>query len=117
MSENKTNRREFLTKLGLVIGAATIASTGISSITDKKEEITLTAEQAKFAKMYESWMEDFHKVVKRQKVDPSDVINNKKMVALADNARTWQPELHRHMNDENFVKFHKLISERVTETI
>lgn len=118
MSENKSNRREFLTKLGLVLGAATLTATGVSKVVkDKEIQIVLTPEQAKFAKVYEKWLKEFHAMAKFQKNDPHHLENNKRLMALAEEAQVWQKELQTYMKDENFVRFHTLVTERVTETI
>jgi hypothetical protein len=118
MSENKSNRREFLTKLGLVLGAATVSASGFSEVVKEKSEVhQLTNEQAEFAPVYEKWLKEFHTVTKIQKEDPQNVENNKKMVSLAEEAQLWQKKLHGFMKDENFVKFHKVMTEKITDLI
>lgn len=118
MSENKSNRREFLTRLGLVLGAATVSATGISKIVKEKNEVfKLTPEQAEFAQVYEKWLKEFHAMAKLQKEDPLHAENNQKMMALAAEAQGWQKKLHEYMKDENFVRFHTVMTEKVTEVI
>ncbi len=118
MSENKSNRRDFLTKLGLVLGAATLTATGVSKVVkDKEIQIVLTPEQAKFAVVYEKWLKEFHSMAKFQKNDPHHLENNQKLMALSEEAQKWQKDLHRYMQDENFVRYHTLVTERITETI
>lgn len=122
MDGYESNRREFLKKLGLIAaGAAAISTTGFSEvaelITDKKEKYSLTPEQNKFMAMYEKWLDEFHSMAKFQKKDPDHLGNNKKLVALSDEAAKWQKELIEHMKDENFARHFMIISEKVTATI
>lgn len=121
MDVYESNRREFLKKLGLIAGAAAISTTGFSEvaelITDKKEKYSLTPEQNKFMAMYEKWLDEFHSMAKFQKKDPDHLGNNKKLVALSDEAAKWQKELIEHMKDENFARHFMIISEKVTATI
>ncbi|MEI7676481.1 MAG: hypothetical protein WCJ03_06860 [Bacteroidales bacterium] len=118
MGENKSNRREFLTKLGLVLGAATLSATGVSKVVkDREIQITLTPDQANFAKVYEKWLKEFHEMAKIQKTDPRNLENNNRLMALSAEAQQWQKQLHEYMHDENFVRYHTLVTERITETI
>ena len=118
MSENKSNRRDFLTKLGLVLGAATVSASGFSEVVKGKNEVhKLTPEQAEFAPVYEKWLKEFHAVTKIQKQDPANLENNRKLMVLADEAQQWQKKLHGYMKDENFVKFHKVMTESITDII
>lgn len=121
MDEYESTRRDFLKKLGLVVGDTTLASNGISQadeiIQNKKEEFPLTPEQKKFMKSYEKWLEEFHAMAKVQKVNPDNLKNNKKLIILSDEAGKWQKELTEYMTDENFASYFMVVTERVTASI
>jgi hypothetical protein len=121
MDGYESNRRDFLKKLGLVVGATALDSTGISQaaeiIQNNKEEFPLTPEQKKFMKGYEKWLKDFHKMAKFQKKDPEHLENNKLLMALSEDAKKWQKELIEHMKDENFARYYMIVTEKVTATI
>ena len=124
MDGYESTRRDFLKKLGLVVGATAITATGFSEVTDfaekiqnKKEEFKLNAEQQKFMDKYEKWLEEFHDMAKFQKVDAEHLENNKKLVALSNEAATWQKELIEHMKDDNFARHYMVLTEKVTATI
>ncbi|MEI8085402.1 MAG: hypothetical protein WCG93_04205 [Paludibacter sp.] len=121
MDGYESNRREFLGKLGLIVGGITLSATGISQvselITDKKEKFKLTPEQTKFMVKYEKWLDEFHDMAKFQKIDAEHLDNNKKLVSLSEEAKEWQKELIEYMKDENFARYYMVTTERVTKTI
>jgi predicted transcriptional regulator len=121
MDGYESNRRDFLKRLGLIAGATVLSATGLAEveelITDKKEKYTLTAEQTKFMAMYEKWLDEFHAMAKFQKKDPEHLGNNKRLVSLSEEAKTWQKELIEHMKDENFARYFMITTERVTTVI
>lgn len=121
MDGYESNRRDFLKKLGLIAGTAALSATGVSGVAEiinaKKDKFKLTAEQRKFTKMYEKWLDEFHAMAKFQKIDPDHLENNKKLVALSDEAATWQKELIEHMKDENFARHFMVLTEKITNTI
>ena len=121
MDGYESTRRDFLKKLGLVVGGAAMASTGFSQVTEliqnKKEEFKLTPVQQQFMDKYEKWLDSFHDMAKFQKVDPDHLDNNKKLVALSEEAVKWQKELIEHMKDENFARHYMILTEKVTATI
>jgi len=84
---------------------------------DKREEIVLTPEQKQFMDKYENWLEDFRDMAKFQKVDPEHLENNKKLMALSEEAAKWQKDLVQHMKDENFARYYMIVTERVTSVI
>jgi hypothetical protein len=121
MDGYESNRREFLKKLGLIAGATALTATGVAGvadiITDKKEQYKLTKEQAKFMVKYEKWLNEFHDMAKFQKKDPEHLDNNKRLMALSDEAKKWQKDLIKYMKDENFARYYMITTERVTTAI
>jgi len=56
-------------------------------------------------------------MAKFQKKDPEHMGNNKKLVALSEEAKKWQMELVEYMKDENFARYFMITTERVTTVI
>jgi hypothetical protein len=114
-------RRDFLKKLGLIAGATALTATGAIKLTeiieDKMEDIVLTKEQSAFLDKYEKWLEAFHDMAKFQKKDPDHLENNKKLMALSEDAKGWQKDLIEHMKEENFARYFMIRTERITDTI
>ena len=114
-------RRDFLKKLGLIASATVLTASGAVKLTeiieDKVEDIVLTKEQAAFLDKYEKWLEAFHDMAKFQKKDPDHLENNKKLMALSEDAKAWQKDLIEHMKDENFARYFMIRTEKITDTI
>jgi hypothetical protein len=119
MDAYEHSRLAFIRKLGLTLGATVLPSTFkiAYSIADKREEIELSEPQVKFMQHYEKWMDDFIPVIRRQKENPEDYENNKKIVELSEIAKSWQNELVGYMKDENFARYYLIASERMTHEI
>jgi len=114
-------RRDFLKKLGLIASATVLTASGAVKLTeiieDKVEDIVLTKEQSAFLDKYEKWLEAFHDMAKFQKKDPDHLENNKKLMALSEDAKVWQKDLIEHMKDENFARYFMIRTEKITDTI
>jgi len=118
MDGYESNRRGFLGKLGLTLGAATLTATGFSAtINETKTEFQLTHEQSQFMEKYEKWLDAFHDMAQVQKLDPNNYQNNVRLVELSEEAKTWQKELITYMKDENFARHYMITTERVTNQI
>ena len=121
MDGYESKRRDFLKKLGLIASATVLTATGVLKtkgiIEEQTETITLTPEQSKFLGKYETWLEEFHDMAKFQKKDPDHLENNKKLMALSEDAKNWQKELIEHMKDDNFARYFMIRTERITDTI
>lgn len=112
------NRRRFLTKLGMTLGV-TLAGTAVMQGEEiaTTKELTLSGDQQLFMSNYERWMDDFIEVIKVQKLEPMNLENNKKIVALSDEAKVFQQELMGYMKDENFARYYMIATERMTLAI
>jgi len=121
MDGYESKRRDFLKKLGLIASATVLTASGAVKLTeiieDKTEDIVLTKEQAAFVEKYEKWLEAFHDMAKFQKKDPDHLENNKKLMALSEDAKAWQKDLIEHMTDENFARYFMIRTEKITDTI
>ncbi len=112
------NRRRFLTKLGMTLGV-TLTGTKVmqGAEASSSDALAITAEQNSFMINYERWMDDFIEVIKFQKKDPDNLKNNKKIVALSEEAKLFQKELTGYMQDDNFARYYMVATERMTLTI
>jgi len=119
MDAYELKRRDFLKKLGLITGAAALSGVGgvAELLIDNKKEIVLTAEQQKFMAKYEKWLDEFHAMAKFQKKDAEHLENNKKLMALSEEAAKWQKQLIDYMKDDNFARYYMVVTERVSATI
>ena len=119
MDAYEQTRLQFIRKLGLTIGAVVLPSTFklTFGINENKDEFPLTEEQHSFIAQYEQWMDQFIPVIRRQKEEPEDYENNKKIVELSNQAKLWQPTLVKYMKEENFARHYLIISERMTKEI
>jgi hypothetical protein len=115
----ESTRRDFMRKLGLTLGASLVAGAADikASVIEKKEEFTLSPEQHKFMEGYETWMDEFILVIRRQTTHPMDIDNNRKIVVLSEKAKGWQKQLVDFMKDENFARYYMTASERMTKEI
>lgn len=115
----ESTRRDFMRKLGLTLGASlVVGSTEIrASVIEKKDKFTLLPEQHQFMERYESWMDEFIVLIRRQTTHPMDIDNNRKIVALSEQAKGWQKQMVDFMKDENFARYFMTVSERMTREI
>ena len=118
MDAFEISRRNFLHKLGLTVGAAAVATTGISgSINHAEMNFGLTTEQLDFMTEYDKWMDDFIEVIRVQRKDSENLENNKKLVELTEISSKWQDTLATYMKDDNFAKYYMIVTERMTKEI
>jgi hypothetical protein len=112
------NRRRFLTKLGMTLGVTLTGSTIVQGANAPSAgKMSITAGQKAFMQNYERWMDDFIEVIKFQKKEPDNLENNKKIVALSEEAKLFQKELTGYMQDDNFARYYMVATERMTLTI
>jgi len=112
------NRRRFLTKLGMTLGVTLTGSTIVQGANAHSAgKMSITAGQNAFMQNYERWMDDFIEVIKFQKKEPDNLENNKKIVALSEEAKLFQKELSGYMQDDNFARYYMVATERMTLTI
>ena len=117
MSEQQSNRRNFLKKLGLSAGATIVSTTGMAAFIDATEIKKLTAEQQEFMIRYGKWMDEFTVLIRVQKKDPDSYENNKKIMALSEKAEKFKPELTAFMKDKTFELIYKEAIKRVSVEI
>lgn len=102
MSEQQS-RRNFFKVLGLT-GVATAAGSSLfGALSDSPEVLKLNTQQKDFMLDYGKWMDEFIDVIRIQKSEPANMENQKKMIALTEQAEIWKPLLSEYMNDRNFA--------------
>lgn len=112
------SRRQFLTKLGLSVGAVATGSVKLSAtVLNTKAEFKLTEEQQKLMAKYEVWMDKFIPAVQAQRKNQEDLIAKAKIMELSHEAETWQPQLVKFMEDENFARYYMTATERLTKEV
>jgi hypothetical protein len=116
MTEN-TSRRNFLKKAGLTAGATLTASGVLASLVKTDEIMQLNPEQKEFMLEYGKWMDDFIEVIRSQRKNPSDLENQKRMMALTAVAELWKPKLNEYMKDEKFSLIYHASIERMKNEI
>lgn len=117
-NEYEQSRRAFLTKLGLTIGAGSIAGEKLSAkVLNSKAEFPLTNDQQKLMDRYEDWMDEFIPVIKDFRANPNDSVAKKRIAELSEDAEGWREELTGFMKDENFARYYMTATERMTKEI
>ncbi|MCK9639805.1 MAG: hypothetical protein M0R39_07830 [Prolixibacteraceae bacterium] len=112
------NRRKFLSKLGLTLGVTLTGTTILQGAeTPSSDTFAIDKDQKVFMENYERWMDDFIEVIKVQKKEPDNLENNKKIVALSDEAKVFQQQLIGYMKDDNFARHYMIATERMTLAI
>ena len=114
MSEQSSNRRNFLKLLGLSAGATLVSASGVAAFTNSTEIKVLSPEQQEFMIRYGKWMDEFTELIRLKKEDPENLENNKKTMALAEKAESFQPELKKFMSDKTFELIYKESIKRVS---
>lgn len=112
------SRRQFLTKLGLTVGAVTVGSAKLSAtVLNSKTEFPLTKHQQELMDKYELWMDNMIPAVKAQRLNQEDLIAKAKIMELSKEAEEWQPDLIEFMKDENFARYYMTATERLTKEV
>jgi hypothetical protein len=114
---DRPNRRKFLQWLGLSAGTALAGHGALAAFIDKEEIRKLNPDQQAFLMRYGEWMEQFIVMSRVKKKDPGNADNNRKLMALAEEAEAMRPELVEHMKDETFSVVYKLSIERASKEI
>ncbi len=121
MSNTKQSRKDFLKRLGLGIGAATIAGANVSdaqaSPIDVLNSKELTKEQKEFMVDYEEWLSRWHSFVKKRKIDREDPEVQKELFAIAGEADKYRDDLDDYMQDPVFKAYFDKITKQIVEDI
>lgn len=111
-------RRQFLSKLGLTVGAVAVGSAKLSAtVLNSKTEFPLTKPQQQLMDKYELWMDKMIPAVKAQRLNQEDLIAKAKIMELSKEVEVWQPQLTEFMKDENFARYYMVATERLTKEV
>ena len=117
MTDQKSDRRAFLKKMGLTAGATLAGTSGFASFVKDDEIRQLNDEQREFMTRYSSWMDEYTAIIRLQKSDPDNVEFQQQMIQAANEAEKFQPELIEFMKDGTFAFIYKNAIKRVTDEI
>ena len=117
MSEKESTRRKFLKFLGISAGATLVSSKMLAGIIKPEDIRKLNPRQQEFMVDYGKWMDEFIDVIRIQKNDSGNSVNNKKMIALTERAEAFKPKLSEYMKDANFSIIYKVSIERMSKEI
>lgn len=122
MSNTKQSRKDFLKRLGLGLGAATVAGTvaaadAQASPIDVLNSNELTKEQKEFMVDYEEWLSRWHSFVRKRKIDREDAEVQKELFAIAGEADKYRDDMDDYMQDPVFAKYFDKITKQIVEDI
>ncbi len=116
MSNQNTNRRGFLQKLGVTVGAAALLDkealadinpNRFSSIQDRRQ----------FLDKYKIWVHEYIQVVEKEKSNKLDIANKHKIMELSAQADGWQEQIKEYLNDDDFKQEYIALSKQFAEAI
>lgn len=116
----KTNRRDFLKKSGLAIGATALAgNAGNFILNDSRFDASKlqSEEQIQLLTRFENWVNNYTQVIKEEKLENREFKNNKALTELPDELAQWMPELKKHLSDKQFATEYLKVSDRLTQVI
>lgn len=116
----KTNRRDFLKKTGLALGATAIAgSTGNLILSSSSFDAAKLAnkEQVELLSRFEKWVNNYIEVVEDEKVKNREFKDNQLLTTLPEDLGKWMPEFKKHMSDKSFATEYLKVSDRLTQVI
>lgn len=117
MAENHSTRRKFLQFLGLSAGSTLAGGSALGHFTDRESILKLSSSQQEFMIRYGQWMDEFIEVIRKQKSEPDNSENKRKIMALAEQAEKFNPELSEFMKDETFSMIYKASIQRMSNEI
>ena len=112
----KDNRRNFIQKLGVTVGATALLDTeSIASVARMHSGKDL--ERSEFLNNYENWINQYIDVVEKEKSDKNNLANKHRIMELSDQAKDWQEKIALYLNDDTFKKRYIQLSMRLSDRI
>ncbi len=112
----KDNRRKFIQKLGLTVGAAALLETeAIASVANMHSG--QDQERSEFLHNYENWVNQYIDVVEKEKVDKTNMANKHRIMELSHQAKNWQEKIAVYLNDDQFKKRYIQLSMQLSDRI
>lgn len=116
----KTNRRDFLKKTGLALGATAIAgsvSKSLYSSASFDANSLANTEQIELLNRFEKWVNNYIIVVEQEKLENREFKNNQALTSLPDELAKWMPDLKQHLSDKQFATEYLKVSDKLTQAI
>jgi len=112
----KDNRRKFIQKLGVTVGATALLNTeSMASIANMQSGKDI--ERAKFLSNYENWVNQYIDVVEKEKTDKNNIANKHRIMELSHQAKDWQEKIALYLNDDQFKKRYIQLSMQLSDSI
>jgi hypothetical protein len=112
------DRRNFIKKAGLAVGAIGIAGqvNAAKLITTEFDKLNLPQEQRDFLSNLSEWVNRYYDVVMEERKKGAFKDNNK-ITALADEAESWMPKAAPYLDNPTFKKHFLDISFKLSDAI
>lgn len=112
----KDNRRKFIQKLGVTVGATALLNTeSIASVANMQSGKDL--ERSEFLNNYENWINQYIDVVEKEKSDKNNMANKHRIMELSHQAKNWQEKIALYLNDDQFKKRYIQLSMQLSDSI
>jgi len=114
------NRRDFLKKTGLALGATAVAGSAAGILTSSSAfqvENLANEEQVVLLHRFEAWVNEYIAVVEAEKVENREFKDNQALTKLPDELASWMPELKQHLSDKAFANEYLKVSDKLTQAI
>ncbi len=112
----KDNRRKFIQKLGITVGATALLTTeSIASVANMQSGKDL--ERSEFLNNYENWVNQYIDVVEKEKADKHNMANKHRIMELSHQAKDWQEKIALYLNDDAFKQRYIQLSMQLSDTI
>jgi uncharacterized protein YciU (UPF0263 family) len=112
----KDNRRKFIQKLGVTVGATALLNTeSIASVANMRTDKDL--ERAEFLNNYKNWINQYIDVVEKEKSDKFNIANKHRIMELSHQAKDWQEKIAVYLNDDTFKQRYIQLSMHLSDSI
>ena len=112
----KDNRRKFIQKLGVTVGATALLNTeSMASVANMQSGKDI--ERSEFLNNYENWVNQYISVVEKEKSDKNNMANKHRIMALSHRAKDWQEKIALYLNDDTFKQRYIQLSMRLSDSI
>ncbi|WP_421919961.1 twin-arginine translocation signal domain-containing protein [Marinifilum sp.] len=116
MSNQNTNRRSFLQKLGLTAGAvALIDSEVLADVNVNK--YSKPEDREAFLTRYEKWVNQYIQVVEEEKKNSENIANKKRIMELSEEADGWQNQIKEYIKHDDFKERYFELSKKFANAI
>lgn len=78
---------------------------------------SLKQDRLQFLENYEVWVNEYIKVVEKEKSSEFDIANKHKIMELSAQADGWQEQIKEYLKDENFKQKYIALSKQFAEAI